>query len=61
MRSSLSGLGNRQPLSDAELHDLRCQAWQMGIAILVVREIGDPATRQGVIKECEKRFGRTLA
>lgn len=59
MRSSLSGLENKQPLSEAEMHALRCEAFRAGIAVLVIREIVDPATRYGVIAECSRLYGKS--
>lgn len=59
MRSSLSGLENKQPLSRPEVRAELAKAWLWhGIAVLQVDQIEDPATREGIERECNRLFGR---
>lgn len=58
MRSSLSTLGNKQPLSRPEVRAELAKAWlDHGIAVLHLDQIEDAATREGVIECCNRLFG----
>jgi hypothetical protein len=59
LKSSLSRFQPRQPTSLEEIQDLRRAAWhQQGIAVLDPDQIHDAWSRQAVVNEANRLFGR---
>jgi len=59
MRSGLARLQPRSPTSDDELHAMRRAAWRkQGVAVLRPEDIRDDWTRQAVVNEATRQYGR---
>ena len=59
MRSSLARLQPPSPKTEDELHAMRRAAWRkQGVAVLRPEDIRDDWTRQAVINEATRQYGR---
>ena len=59
--SFLGRMAARNPMNREELDALKRAAWfDLGIAVIVVREIADEWLRQGVTNEMSKQHGRRM-